>query len=348
VAPKMELHKPCVMAKMLLPEPFDLQPLPGLESEIERPPRLLPSVMARMQLPWQCVLESSLKQPDLLSCAMDPVKVKAVAQKFKITNFNVNDFEDPTKVTNASVDEIGVTAQNPKRPMPKGMTKKAYTETTVIHVQNEIGNYILSGDGIANTLKSMRGYLALNNLLYDPIVFFSDGARSIHNEIESMFSFTSYKVILDWFHLKKKFQEFFSMAFKGKDIRNAQLNIVMPMLWYGNVAAAIAFMEKADDSIVKSRTRLDELIGYLNRNRPNIPNYALRKKLRLRNSSNLGEKANDLVIARRQKNHGASFSDHGSLGLGAVCCTCLNNELESWVKTNTISFTPIPKLAKAA
>jgi hypothetical protein len=39
-----------------------------------------------------------------------------------------------------------------------------------------------------------------------------------------LFSFTQYKIILDWFHLLKKFREFFSMAFKGKEISKKQVN----------------------------------------------------------------------------------------------------------------------------
>jgi hypothetical protein len=179
-------------------------------------------------------------------------------------------------------------------------------------------------------------------------VFFTDGARTIHNEIEKVFSFTDYKLILDWYHLKKKFQEFFSMAFKGRTIRNSQLNVIMPLLWYGKVDEAIEIMRNADPAIVKSKNYLDQLIDYLNRVRTYIPNYALRKKLRLRNSSNCVEKANDLVVAKRQKNDSSSWSQYGSTNLASVSCISLNGELESWVKKNTIPFEPIPQLAKAA
>jgi hypothetical protein len=61
-----------------------------------------------------------------------------------------------------------------------------------------------------------------------------------------------------------------------------------------------------DKSKVKNATKLDELIKYLERVRNYIPNYALRKKLGLRNSSNLVEKANAVVVAKRQKNNGMS------------------------------------------
>jgi hypothetical protein len=39
-----------------------------------------------------------------------------------------------------------------------------------------------------------------------------------------------------------------------------------------------------------------------------IPVYAVRRQLGLRNSSNRGEKANDLLVAARQKHNGMSWS----------------------------------------
>jgi hypothetical protein len=290
-----------------------------------------------------------IRQPDLQSFALAPEKVMSVAKIAKIENYNVNDFEDSTKVFNASVDDICVKSQNPKRPMPKGKEKKKRVDNTVIHCQSEEGQYTITGDGVGPTLRILLGYLVYNCILFSkPIVFFTDGAKTIHNEIERMFSFTSYKILLDWYHLKKKFAEQFSTAFKGKEIRNAQLNAIMPLLWFGKVDAAIEFLKNADPDIVKNRKVLNELIDYLNRVRTYIPNYALRKELNLRNSSNLGEKANDLVVATRQKNQGMSFSQTGSKRLASVCCTCRNHEHVSWAKSRIIPFRPIPQLAKAA
>jgi hypothetical protein len=89
-----------------------------------------------------------------------------------------------------------------------------------------------------------------------------------------VFSFTGFKIILDWYHLQKKFAEFFSVAFKGKEIRDAQLNAVTPLLWFGNVDGAVSFLRNADPSKVKSNTHPEQLVDYLNRVRPYIPNYA--------------------------------------------------------------------------
>jgi hypothetical protein len=96
--------------------------------------------------------------PDLLSCALDPESVKSVAKMAKIENYNVSEYEDPTKVFNASVDDIGVSAQNPKRPMPLGMAKKKRVDNTVVHCQSEEGQRIITGDGVGPTLRLLLGY----------------------------------------------------------------------------------------------------------------------------------------------------------------------------------------------
>ncbi len=58
----------------------------------------------------------------------------------------------------------------------------------------------------------------------------------------------------------------------------------------------------------------------------NIPCYALRQRLGLRISSNRAEKANDLVVAKRQKHNGMSWSKPGPLGLANVSAIFLNKE----------------------
>jgi hypothetical protein len=69
-----------------------------------------------------------------------------------------------------------------------------------------------------------------------------------------------------------------------------------------------------------------------------VPCYALRERLGLRNSSNRGEKANDLVVARRQKHNGMSWSDDGSFAFATVATAVSNGELDNWVHRRLFSF----------
>jgi hypothetical protein len=150
-------------------------------------------------------------------------------------------------------------------------------------------------------------------LLKQPLVFFSDGARSIHEDIKNAFSFTQYKIILDYCHPQKKFKEFFSMAFKGKTINKEHHSAIMKLLWVGDVDGAISFKANFEPSKVKNMGCLIKLTDYLNRLRDFIPNNALRTELGLRNGRDIVEKLNDLLVAKRQKRNGMGWSKNGSM-----------------------------------
>jgi len=116
------------------------------------------------------------------------------------------------------------------------------------------------------------------------------------------------------------------------------LDKLLPILWLGNVDAAIAFLQAIQPALLKNGQTVDRLIGYFERNRAFIPCYALRKKLGLRNSSNKGEKANDLCVATRQKHNGMSWSKDGSVALATVTALHLNRESENWISRKQIQF----------
>ena len=109
-------------------------------------------------------------------------------------------------------------------------------------------------------------------------------------------------------------------------------------MWLGKLDDAIAFLQQIQPEKVKSGQSVDRLIGYFERNRDYIPCYALRKQLGLRNSSNRGEKANDLCVAERQKHNGMSWSKKGSVALATVISLHLNNEQDHWRSNHKLSF----------
>jgi hypothetical protein len=97
----------------------------------------------------------------------------------------------------------------------------------VIQIQSAEVNYTLNCGSISESSRLLLVYLTNNGLLYTKqLIFFAIGARSIHDEIMTTFKFARPKIILDWFHLEKKFAEGYGMAFKGKEIRNGYLGMV--------------------------------------------------------------------------------------------------------------------------
>ena len=125
---------------------------------------------------------------------------------------------------------------------------------------------------------------------------------------------------------------------KGRVIRNDVLTEVLPLLWYGLVDHAIAFMKMVDPSQIKDPEAITKLIGSFERNRSHIPCYAVRKELGLRNSSHIGEKMNDLVVSDRQKHNGMSWSVSGSVALASLTALARNNEHALWFEEGSIEF----------
>jgi hypothetical protein len=64
----------------------------------------------------------------------------------------------------------------------------------------------------------------------------------------------------------------------------------------------------------------------------------VRKQLGLHNSSNRGEKENDLVVATRQKHTGMSWLPPGPIALVALAITARNQAVDRWFRTGQIEF----------
>jgi len=94
-----------------------------------------------------------------------------------------------------------------------------------------------------------------------------------------------------------------SLICYGRKAKAALLGPLYRELWQGEVEAAIAWLE-AYRAQARNLERLDELIQYLRYRQPYIPNYRQRRRDRQYIGSGHAEKANDLIVARRQRGTG--------------------------------------------
>ena len=124
----------------------------------------------------------------------------------------------------------------------------------------------------------------------------------------------------------------------GKKPRKAVLETVTTFLWHGRVASAVTYLQSLSEQTMKNPDAVQVLIGYCERNQPYIPCYAVRKRLGLRNSSNLGEKMNDLLVSDRQKHNGMSWSESGSSALAALEALKRNNVYHHWFTYHEIEL----------
>ena len=143
--------------------------------------------------------------------------------------------------------------------------------------------------------------------------------------------------------LKKKCQELLSMALKGKDARNRTLEKLLRILWAGDVKGAVSYLEGLPSPIIKNPKWLEEQINYLKRKEYSIACYAVRAGLGLSNSSNPVEKANDILVAQRQKHNGMSWSEDGSSALAAIEMVYQNGYEDTWFNRTGGIFCPYRK-----
>ena len=167
------------------------------------------------------------------------------------------------------------------------------------------------------------------------LVFFSDGANNIKTAIETYFSFYPFTLYLDWFHLTKRIKEDGSRVFGGTiEEKKRYYKEIFNRLWPGNLDEAKSYM---DTLPIRNKAMYDKLIAYLDRKSPYLCSNALRKELGYCNASSPVEKANDLLIARRQKHNGMSWSYLGS-GLAIITATLYNGRLAMFVHDGTMLF----------
>ena len=250
-------------------------------------------------------------------------------------------YEDPENTVNISIDDVNVKKQEETR--QKGgnpeETKRKYVHNTVVHVSKGDRSYTLNGYGIKTVLCFLIAFIFNNNLIGDRLQFFTDGHRILNETILKCFNwFNNIGIVLDWFHLVKKCKEQLSMAMKGRVVRNEVLEQLLPLLWHGLTDKAIALIEETDRRQIKNQAVMEKLVEYLHRNKPYIPCYAIRKQLGLRNSSNIGEKMNDLIVSDRQKHNGMSWSKPGSVALASVTALKRNKETKKWFEKRELEF----------
>lgn len=203
--------------------------------------------------------------------------------------------------------------------------KRTFWELRTAYVATLDGHRYLSGVGQGLLLQLLALLLILGIEDRRSLLLIADGARWIRNFFgQYCLHLPNTQILLDWYHLRHKLSSFASMICRGKETKTRFLSTLGGYLWRGNTLAALEFL-RAYRPETKSEAKLDELIDYLQARQEAIPNYQERRKHRLYIGSALVEKANDLIVARRQKNKGMHWSLESSNALAALKTLMLND-----------------------
>ena len=245
---------------------------------------------------------------------------------------------------NITIDDVLAKKQKEHRD-PKQMLeekekkKRKSVYNTITHIEHNNKKYVINSVSTVSSIPLIVAFLVSNNLLRYRLQFFVDGQKTLHASILKGFSWhKNSKLILDWYHLEEKCKKQLSMALKGRVLRNEVLEELKKLLWHGEVIKAQEYLQNMNSNIIRNKAERDILIGYLERNKDIIPCYSLRKQLKLRNSSNIGEKMNDVIVSERQKHNGMSWSNSGSTALASVTILKQNNEVNKWFTDNDLDF----------
>jgi hypothetical protein len=173
------------------------------------------------------------------------------------------------------------------------------------------------------------------------LLVLGDGAAWIRTWFESL-EIPSKAMILCWWHLRKRCYEQMSLAGGPKDRRRAFEKDLLGHLWKGDVDAAIQLLRAALEW-VRNPASVEELIGYLEKRRPYIPDYEQRQRAGLWIASTRVEKYNDWAVSARCKHQGMSWSSPGVLALAVLEAARRNGELEGWRRDHVLPERPLPE-----
>ncbi len=166
--------------------------------------------------------------------------------------------------------------------------------------------------------------------MLNSLLLIADGARWIRSFfVETLAALGQKTMLLDWQHLRQKCREMTSRMCRGREAKRQLLQRLYRRLWSGKVAAAIDVL-RAYRPLARNEDALDSFISYLEARASWIPNYRQRRMERKYIGSGHVEKANDLIVARRQKGRGMHWSQETSDALAALRTLMLNGGWERY------------------
>ncbi len=193
-------------------------------------------------------------------------------------------------------------------------SKKVQTDVVVIDSGQKNVHYLTSAEAkkdIENSILCQLSYQYPCQSL--PIIAITDGARCIRTRLINLFG-NGIQIILDWYHLEDKVRKYLSRLGLDKAIKEAHIKEILGYLWHGKAVEALIYTDEMIDT--KKISILQELQDYIFKHRSEICNYEKRQKFaRKVIGSGKGEKANDIIVAHRQKKKAMAWSKKGANAL---------------------------------
>lgn len=284
------------------------------------------------------VLMSGSHACQLVACSAQKVvlweSTQRVGQQLSIPFLaSVDIYDDKQAEWLLFEDAIGVKKQKQRR--VAGYTKGDKTvQTDVIVAQNglwsdEFSTFVGGKDSRNRLDTQLLCHLSKHTTSGQfPLVMLADGARSIRKKFTELLG-GGLIFILDWFHLSEKIWQYMSQIALNKEQKEKHAKAVLALLWQGQAQESIGYLQT--QMMAKNAPKREELIGYLSKHSSEIIHYERRKAAGKKIGSGSVEKANDILVAHRQKKKGMAWSRAGSESLAILKALEINDRwLEFW------------------
>jgi hypothetical protein len=311
-------------------EAADVQALLHRPDLLELKPNLLPGERPRRRPDWPAELSAAVEKA-LATADSTPPKGVSPADWERVLTYQretAAEVEHPEADLARLGPEVrpqqvvaaadGIVVRRPER--------RRWLEIRTARIATAQGYRYLSGLGETFLSQLLLLLLLCQGSGLTWLTLLGDGARWIRDFFQSLSGWVRKGLILDWYHLQHKCYELTSLICRGRKAKAELLSPLLLDLWQGQVAAALARLAEYR-SQAKNETKLEELMGYLEKNCAAIPNYRERRAHSLFIGSGQAEKADDLLVARRQKHKGMHWEDKTSDALCALQNLILN---QSW------------------
>jgi len=319
-------------------EKKEVEGINSLKELSEVKPRLVSLGSPRRKSSWPEELNSAI---DKLLEERNPVSPEGISQsdweRVLIKCKNERHSAEELRKLGPEVTENQIVV-NTDEVLVRATEKRKFHEIRTAKVVTREGYRYLSGRGKIFLFR-LYMFILLCGGQHKLVTVLGDGARWIKKFFNIMLKELPLKeLLLDWYHLKKKVLEYSSMICSGKIEKGKFLGSVISAFWNGKTEQVIDYLNRYT-SRARNKEKLEDLIGYVDKNIKYIPDYNERRKNCQFNGSGQGEKANDLLVSRRQKNKGMRWSIETSDSLAALKTLVLNREWDDyWLKGKVVTL----------
>ncbi len=309
--------------------------LSGLQAQI------VPAAAPRRPAAWPAEVQAAVEQALAADLPQPPEGVRVsdwervlVARQEELTALTqlrrLGPAVQPDQVI-AAVDDVEV-----RRP-----ERRRFLSVRTARITTSRGVRYLSGSS-EDVLAQLYLLLVLSVGLEGRITLLGDGARWIATFFRERLAACAHKeLIVDWYHLFKKCYDLTSMICRGRQAKLTLMKRLMPRLWQGKVNEALTLLE-AYRPECRNAEYLDTLITYLTNRQAYLVNYQERRAHREYIGSGHAEKANDLIVARRQKHRGMHWSEATADSLAALKTLVLNQAWERYWSDHQVLPLAVP------